>query len=327
MEGACAHFGMGRALSASHAGGTRNSSWIIETPSGKYVLRRRFKGYSVKGWLEYDHAVLRHLLERGVPVAPLAAAPDGSTAWRAPDGASWEACRFVPGRHLRTGDGDDLASLGAALSAFHREGSSFRPRFDKLGPRGEADPRCLLALMERIEAEGAAEAVLPFKSLLADAANALDDRTYSSLPETLAHGDAQPGNIIVGDGGAVKALVDLDWCCRRPRIYDLAFVVLTCCGRKESPEAEELWKLTSTPALDERALDKFFKAYLAGAGPFSGGEAKALVRQTEIAWCHIRVANSLKVPARQRAEFISRKPPLDISPLKNVLARSADAFT
>ena len=311
---ACRHFKLGKILSASPAGGTRNASWFIAASNGKYVLRKRFDGYSADNRIKYDHGVIRHLLAGGVPVAPLVAASDGTTAWTAPDGGVWEAYLFVPGKHLNAGEENALVGLGTALFAFHCQGASFGSYYDKLDPRGETSPHRLFPLLEKLEAEDMRLAVLPFKRLLLEAADALDDTTFSLLPETLVHGDIQPGNIITDNRSKVKAFVDLDWCCRRPRIYDLAFAILMCCGRKIDSGAGELWDLTATPVLSEPLIETFLNAYLADAPPLNLFEAKALIPQINLTWCHVRLANSLKVPAGQRREFITRNPELNVIP-------------
>jgi Ser/Thr protein kinase RdoA (MazF antagonist) len=303
----CARFGLGEPISTTEAGGTRNTSFVVQTDLGKWVVRRRFPGYSDPDRISFDHSTALFLAQRGVPVMPPRADADGATVWRHDDDV-WEVYPFAEGHHLRDGDRRDSLALAESLARFHDAGSSFDGRYDKLGPRGETDPDHLLESIEkaRADAPDAGSALDSYKRAILKAAGELTSELYLSLPHTLVHGDVQPANIVMDDG-RLTAFLDLDWCAWRPRVYDLCFALLCCCAAHERPLADgDVWALTQSPDLAPDLAREFLQVYQDRSTPFIASERAALAPQLALSWCHVRVDNSLKVPANQRRAFLER---------------------
>jgi Ser/Thr protein kinase RdoA (MazF antagonist) len=304
----CAEFGLGESLACAPLGGTRNRNHLLRTTSGNVVVRDRYAGYRQPARIQFDHDALDFLHERGVPVAPPVPSIRGATFWQNGE-RLWEVFPAVPGRHFRDAGTDDIRALAEALSAFHRAGKEFKPRTQthKLGPRGETDPAQLLDIARKLRPD--AHAVLKlYEDWIAEASADLPDAAFASLPSTLIHGDIQPANILI-DAGRVTALVDLDWCDHRPRIYDLAFGILLCCATHESPiGGGDIWSLSQPPVVERELGRMFLQVYDDQGWRLSSSERRSIRPQVILSWCHCRLAGALKVEPQRRREFLERPP-------------------
>jgi homoserine kinase type II len=321
----CDHFDLGKLRRFSSAGGTRNANFILETESGSWFARNRYHGYCADEHLAFDHGAARYLAERGVLTPRPRPACDGQSWWR--DGAAtWEIFPFTSGHHLRDGNAQDVAALGAALAQWHRVGQEFPLRYEKAAPRGETDPQQLQERIAKIanetanESAGAAGFLTDYQTAVTRAAHALTGREYSRLPHTLIHGDIQPANILLR-AGQISAFVDLDWCAWQARIYDLCFAVLLCCANHDAPfDGGDIWSLSQTPHFPGGVVEDFLHAYESHGTPLSECERAALQPQLILTWCHVRLGGALKVPANRRAEFLKRAP--DINQLCALIFRA-----
>jgi homoserine kinase type II len=305
----CAQFGLGRLRALGIAGGTRNANFLLTTDTGTWFARQRHPAYSEAERIRFDHAVERYMAERGVPVQQprptLAGAP-----WWDDNGTVWEVFPFVEGRHLRDGNAEDVAALGAAVGQWHQAGRDFPLRYEKAAPRGETDPERLMQRAETLAQESAetAEALVPYRQALERAARELPPERYAALPHTLIHGDIQPANVLMREG-RVAAFVDLDWCAWQARLYDLCFVILVCCASHATPiDGGDIRSLTQTPFLNADVTAAFLRAYQDAAAPLTAEERAALRPQLALSWCHVRVDGAYKVPADERAAFLHRPP-------------------
>lgn len=313
----CDQFSLGKLQRVSSAGGTRNTNFILQTGSGAWFVRRRFAGYCAEGHLAFDHGAACFLAALGVLPAPPRRALDGKSWWRDVE-ATWEVFPFVSGHHLRDGNEDDAAALGAALAQWHRAGQEFPLRFEKAAPRGETDPQQLQERIAKIESESpeAAGVLIGYRNAIEKAARALPGWEYSQLPRTLIHGDVQPANILMS-GGQVRAFVDLDWCAWQARLYDVCFAILLSCANHDTPfDGGDIWSLSQTPRFCGGAIQSFLKAYESGGAILTEREKQALQPQLVLTFCHVRLGGALKVPAAQRAAFLERAPnPAELSAL------------
>lgn len=304
----CAQFNLGEFVRVDPAGGTRNRNYILHTDRGRWFVRERYAGYCEPERIRFDHECARYLADRGALVVPPRSTTDGDTCWR--DGNTvWEVYPFVEGRPFRDGSREDLVALGKSLAVFHKIGSGFPLRFEKAAPRGETDPDRLLLRLDDLEREdpGIGEAAAVYRDALIRAGPDLPFEVYSQLPHTLIHGDLQPANILVKDG-KIAAFVDLDWCGRQTRIYDIAFVLLCCCGHDTPFDGADIWSLTQPPRLDCDLMRNFLRAYEVAGVPLSLQEKSALVPQVILSWCEMRIDGAHKVAKDKRREFLSREP-------------------
>jgi len=304
----CTLFGLGDLASSRRAGGTRNTSFIINTTEGAWLIRKRYAGYAHEDRVRFDHSVLRFMAEQNVPVAAPLRAPDSKTWLRNGDDV-WEAYPFIEGDHLRDGDPAEACALGRTLGRFHRAGTSFDLDYEKLGPRGETDPDHLLEALERIKSgyRRRSEALEYYGNSICRAREELTMAEFAALPHTLVHGDVQPANILMRDG-EVAALVDLDWTCRRPRIYDIGWAILTCCARHDSPiGAGDVWSLSQAPRFDRDTVRMFISAYENAHTPLTADEINALPPQLLLSWCHVRIGCALKTDSEQMVSILENE--------------------
>ncbi|HZO87338.1 MAG TPA: phosphotransferase [Chthonomonadaceae bacterium] len=305
----CAHFALGQPRTIVTAGGTRNANYVLTTDRGRWFVRRRHPAYCEPERIWHDHAAASYLADRRVPVLPPRQSCEGAT-WSELDGAVWEVFPCVEGRHLRDGEAADVAALGAALAQWHQAGREFPLHYEKAAPRGEMDPNRLRERAKTLVAESpdTAEALRGYCAVLEWAAGDLPDSRYAALPHTLIHGDIQPANLVMQEG-RIRAFVDLDWCGWQARLYDLCFAILICCASHADPfDGGDIRSLTQTPYLEADVVSAFLRAYTAEAGLLTAAECAALLPQLVLTWCHARIDGAFKVPAAERAAFLSRPP-------------------
>ena len=311
-ERICGAYRLGRFISASEAGGSRNTCRVFRTSTGQWFARRRHGAYCDEKRVKFDHAAMLHLARAGVQVKPPLVSEDGNT-WLHDGEALWEVFEFIAGQNMRDGVEPDAAFLGATLGNFHRSGAGFDLRYEKMGARGETDPEQLLQNAKRLRNDNPrlGPALESYERLITQATRDFPAEAYLALPHTLVHGDVQPANIIMGDEG-VNVFVDFDWCAWRPRIYDLAFAVLCCCSSHEQPVGKgDIRALTQSPYFNAGATENFLDAYEKSAGPLADAEKKYLGHQIALTWCHVRIDGAFKVPREERRDFLSRPVPDD----------------
>jgi len=310
----CTEFGLAALQACEPLGGTRNRNYLLTTASGNVVVRDRYAGYRDPARIAFDHAVQAFLHARHVPVVPPLRSLSGDTFWQRGD-RLWEVFPAVAGRHFRDASADDIRALADALSAFHGAGRDFEHNTGtrKLGPRGETDPAELFGIIQKLRPD-APGPIRRYEEWIYAAAADLPDATFASLPHTLIHGDIQPANILI-DEGRVTALVDLDWCDWRPRVYDVAFAILFCCATHESPiDGADIWSLSQPPVVQCDLARMFLKIYGNQGWPLSSPEKTTLRSQIILSWCHVRLAGAMKVEPVRRREFLDR-PPHDLAAL------------
>jgi homoserine kinase type II len=311
-------YGLGRMAGWVPLGGTRNRNFRVETASGTWLARKRYRAYASEKQIRFDHAVAAYLKARGVATVcprPLSTGKTSArisvhnTGWKS--GAEvWEVQPFVAGTQLREGHAEDIAALATELARFHESGETFPERFGKLGLRGETNPAQMREKVGELEAVSAecARAAVQYIEWLDWAEALLPDDRFSALPCTVVHGDIQPANILMRDG-RVAAFVDLDWCAWRPRIYDLGFALLFCCTTHDTPiDGGDVWSLTQPPRVNRNTFRHFLDTYQKHTRPLSENEKGALPAQIVLSWCHTRIMGAFKVPAPDRTAFLARPP-------------------
>jgi Ser/Thr protein kinase RdoA (MazF antagonist) len=307
----CAAFNLGDPIDCKPLGGTRNRNYHLTTTSGEYVARDRYIGYCDQARIAFDHEALEFLGVIAAVAKPYRTIDRQYVLKR--DGHVWEVFPFMPGTQFREGDREQVRGLAKGLAQFHLRGREFSDphRAQKLGPRGEADPKELMSLVAQLRLDAPRE-VARYERWIAKAAIDLSDSAYSALPHTLIHGDVQPANVLM-ILNSVSCFIDLDWCDWRPRIYDLAFAILLCCATHETPiDGGDIWSLSQAPIVKSDLVRTFFQTYNDQGWPLMPEERAALRPQVFLSWCHVRLAGAMKVDPSRRAQFLAR-PPHDLA--------------
>lgn len=307
----CERYQLGRIISYRQAGGTRNMSFLVETATGNWFIRRRHSAYAQQERIIFDHAAMDHLKARGAAVVAPVRWGD-SKSWVEYGSETWEVFPAIAGREFREGDANDLRAMAKSLAEFHLAGRNFPGRYDKLAPRGETEPAELLRLC-RIHKENA-PAQQRYRDWIDQAATKLTDQAMASLDHTLVHGDVQPANVLI-DASCRAWFVDLDWVAWRPRIYDLAFAILLCCADRPSPiHGDDIWSLTQPSRIRSDLTEDFLRTYNESTSPLNAREHATLRPQIILSWCSCRLMGAMKVPLCDRQTFLDR-PPTEIEDL------------
>jgi Ser/Thr protein kinase RdoA (MazF antagonist) len=211
-----------RAHASVLAGGYSNDVVRVDARAGAYVVRRYGALHVTRAAIAFEHVVTAHAAAR-MPevVAPLRDAA-GATVRSAPGGGLVAVYPFVAGttgrRDLATG-----RAAAAVLARFHR---AVRDVHVAGGMRSARFLGVLPWLRERFTRWAADPLVarkLDWSALVAatTAATARVAPRAKELPHVVVHGDPNPGNVVVDEGGAVRGLIDFDFAHESERIYDL----------------------------------------------------------------------------------------------------------
>lgn len=326
-----AAYAVGEVRAVASAGGTAGKCWRVVAATGEYFLRHRGARTSSREALEFDHALRRHLVARGVPTAEPRKTTSGET-WVYAGSRAFELYPFVKGRPF-AGRPAELIATAKALAHFHQVTAGFPARgsyhpiptqFALAAPEvgGSArmdDPELVLAAFEglarRDPAMGSAAELA--RRLVRDYPASM----YDALPRWLIHGDYHPGNLLYSPSGRVAGIFDLDWACEHTRSHDLADgVYFFCSQRPDRLDGGSIESLSEAAEPDFERAVCFLRTY-AEALPLTPAEVRAIPLALRARWLAARLEGSAKVPPERQTWFITRG--LEI-PLRWVDARSED---
>jgi Ser/Thr protein kinase RdoA (MazF antagonist) len=203
-------------------GGWSNDIARVDARAGRFVVRRYGRLHVTRAALLFEHAVVAHAAAR-MPevVAPLRGA-DGATLVRAPDGAFAAVFPYVEGV---TGRRDDATARAAArvLARFHRAMHDVHIAGGMRSARFLGTLSWLRERFTRFAADPLVARKLDWDALVAatTAATARVAPLAAQLPHDVVHGDPNPDNVVSGDAGEVRALLDFDFAHESERVYDL----------------------------------------------------------------------------------------------------------
>ncbi|MGO8752849.1 MAG: phosphotransferase enzyme family protein [Thermoguttaceae bacterium] len=101
--------------------------WRMETPAGKYCLRRWPREHPSEEGVRFIHALLRHVWTAGFPFVPVPRATRDGRSYLSHAGHFWELTPWMPGVadfRLRP-TAEKLRAALTALANFHRAAASF----------------------------------------------------------------------------------------------------------------------------------------------------------------------------------------------------------
>jgi len=285
-------------------GGTANRNVVLTTDRGKFFLRRRRPEYCDRQRILYDHALMGHLAQKGIPGPLPLRARDGGT-WVEIDGEIWELHCYIEGHEFNPESEAQLSDSGYALAEWHRAVEDFTCPYRKEFPRYD-NPRDVKAQSEffRTKAKGEAQQkVLDYVWSQADLVERLlDDRRYGALPRPVIHGDYHPANLKFR-GNKVVGIFDLDWASRELRVRDLADGILYVAGKREKRiDGGDIFSLTQSCQIDIPRSTKFLGAYCKSQ-MITLEELEALPLVMRARWMYSRVSGLRKVAPERKLEF------------------------
>ena len=201
--------------------GTVNSNYFLETDRGR-VFVRLYEQQEVDG-VEYEWALLDHLMARGVAVPPRIRGPEpGALRVSGRPVAVFEA---VAGRDICQAGvtAERVEAVGEALARASRAGQDFAVRRE--GRFTFADITRLLDRAHEAARPELAASITRLRALHAELT-----ATAPDLPRGVVHGDLFRDNVLWHDERIV-ALLDWESASDGAVIYDLAVTLLAwCCG-------------------------------------------------------------------------------------------------
>lgn len=233
--------------SARDLRGTVNTSFFVDTLKdgrrSRYFLRR-YKPTIQRDEIRFEHALIRHLTERGqCPVARVHATREGSTVVER-GGAFYALFDYLPGEDRYTWvrprcPPAELRAAGRLLAQFHSDVATFRAP----GHREEARILRLLTIIsrewERACRRPGSDAYLRYALDHADevrrgltSTSSSLRRSAAGLPTVINHSDYHPGNLKF-EGARISGLVDFDWAKIDLRAFDVGLAIWYFCASWE----------------------------------------------------------------------------------------------
>ena len=300
IDSALAHYDLPPIAAMEPGTGTASPKIILSTAEGRFLLKRRREEFSAPDVVAFDHSVLKHLRDHGLPVACPLLTRDGDTSvflekW------AFEVTPFFD--RLEPFRQDNEAHVRAAarvLGRLHQCTADFQPAGHKDWPRefhAGNNARTLSQHLGRWERTGPADGSLAtarrMLTLLEEAADYLTDDRVAALPQTIIHGDYTGANVFF-KGDDVAAILDFDWTCRESRLDDLARAILFfACRRRQPIEDGSIWSLVQAWQADSHLAGVFLASY---------GEHIQLTadERSALPWFMREVALSMRVRAMRK---------------------------
>jgi Ser/Thr protein kinase RdoA (MazF antagonist) len=209
--------------------------WINRTftiPSRRIVLQRLHPIFRGEVNLDID-AITAHIAAKGLNTPRLVRTEDGR-AWVDREGEIWRALSLLDGRTPDAMSPALAPSAGALAARFHAALTDLDHDFAFTRPGAHDTPAHLTKLEGLLAAHRdhpRAREIEPFAEALLEAGARLPD--LRGLPPRIIHGDLKVTNILVGDDGTARALVDLDTVARGTIAVDVGDALRSWCNRAD----------------------------------------------------------------------------------------------
>jgi Ser/Thr protein kinase RdoA (MazF antagonist) len=249
----------------SKTGGWIDESFVVTGESGRYFFKRRSPNCT-PDMIGCDHALVQFLVGHAFPTPAVVPTQSGNT-WVEWEGRIYEAYTYVEGNSFTLSDCLQMASLGRAVTRYHRLVAQYQPPRLKLPPWRDTSVAGFLDLSRyvapRIETllahgwigEQEEGFVREVTRQLTGRAEAVRGKT--DLVSLTVHGALEPGNVLFDQEGEVVAWVDWADSAQFVRVYDVAHALLKFAGRR--PDAVLPGQVG--PTLPWSSVDSFATAY------------------------------------------------------------------
>ena len=300
-----AEFGLAAMRVLGALGGTASPKWAVETPQGRFVIRRRPAEFAGRGATHFDHAMLGRLAAAGLPVPRPVPRPDGSTTLHH-EGGVYEVLAWVEGDPFVEGDPQAIAGIATFLARFHQTLTGGVPP-GKEGQLREEHPDRLTPYLADLYMRAGGQPVERQLDALAEqlqlVRDQLDGGLYDSLPHGVIHGDVHPGNFRFR-GGEVSAVYDFDYLGVQAQVRDVSDAVMFFASRRDSPlEPNRIQSLTQAFVPDLNRSRQLLERYTSRR-PLVESEWQALPWLVRSRWLQMRLRGCRKVPAEEKVPFV-----------------------
>lgn len=276
------HYDIGVIKSAKEftRGSRRAPKLVLETPSGRYLLKRRAVGRDDPVRVAFTHALMMHLQSKGFPVPAIIGTCDDDNSMLQLGHRVYEMFEFIDGE--RCGNSlEETMRAGQTLAYFHAAVCDFRSEWQPpVGSYHRApNVRAGLNAIPTVSAGndsviGHEEDLLQLTQSLHEDYQAAADAAAERIPvvarETIIHGDWHPGNMLFRDGRVV-AVIDFDAARRQPPVVDVAYGMLQF-SILRAATAPDLWP----DFFDEARMRRFLAGYRDEAGELDPAQRLAV---------------------------------------------------
>jgi homoserine kinase type II len=248
-------------------GSRRSPKLLLETPNGRYLLKRRAVGRDDPLKVAFAHALTGHLLDRKFPVPALIGTREDNNSLLQLGGHVYEVFRYIEGERYDYSL-EQTASAGWALAKYHLAVADFQTEWNPPAGSYHDSPNVHVGLNAIPTITASHDSVVGHEAELLQltqqlheqydqAAQFINGCGFASWPLSIIHGDWHPGNMVF-HGPKVRAVLDLDAARHQPRIIDVTYGMLQfSILRGEAPP--EAWP----KYFDESRMRRFLEGYLA----------------------------------------------------------------
>ena len=226
------------------AAGTLNHNYRVGTETDDLFVRLH-RSDAGADEIRAEHALIRWVAERGVPVARPIVNVRGETLVAMSDGGLWSVHPWIDGRVIARGTATAAEAMvlgdmhGRTQALLARHPASAGATFDKTWDRAAS----LSRLQRVLDAAARAGAERWIRDGIALQARLLDREPlrlpseFAALPCQVVHGDYHDEQVLLDDDGGVAAVVDWEQCGSAARVYELVRAIAFS-GLVESPHLE-----------------------------------------------------------------------------------------
>jgi Ser/Thr protein kinase RdoA (MazF antagonist) len=231
------HYDVGVIHSAKEfsRGSRRSPKLLLDTPTGRYVLKRRATGKDDPFRVAFAHALTVHLKAKRYPVPALIETCDDHTTLVRVGGRVYELFEYVEGQRYDNSL-EQTGRAGRALGVYHQAVDGFKTEWTPPAGSYHAAPNVRAGLNAIPTVTSSHDSVIGHEAELLlltqklheeydQMAQAVNQAGFPSWPATTVHGDWHPGNMLFSRG-RVCAVLDFDAARLQPPLIDVAYGML-----------------------------------------------------------------------------------------------------